>query len=76
MRRASVVLTAITLVLGVAAPAVAQEGSLGIVDTSTGEWYLRDLAGNTTRCGRNRQIRDRRPHQRMAHVDPRRPHGE
>ena len=49
MRRASVVLTAITLLLGVAAPAVAQEGSLGIVDTSTGEWYLLDLAGNTTR---------------------------
>jgi hypothetical protein len=30
-------------------PAGAQEGSVGIVDTSTGEWYLIDLAGNTTR---------------------------
>lgn len=48
MRRATVALTAITLLLGAAAPAVAQEGSIGIVDTATGEWYLRDLAGNTT----------------------------
>ena len=48
-RRTAVVLTVITLLLGAAVPAVAQEGSIGIVDTSTGEWYLRDLAGNTTK---------------------------
>ncbi len=48
MRRVTVALTAITLLLGAAAPAVAQEGSIGIVDTATGEWYLRDVAGNTT----------------------------
>jgi hypothetical protein len=30
----------VVLVLGAAAPAVAQEGSVGIVDTATGEWYL------------------------------------
>ena len=49
MRRATIVLTAITLIFGVSIPAVGQEGSVGIVDSSTGEWYLRDLAGNTTR---------------------------
>ena len=49
MRRVTVVLTALTLLLGAAIPAFGQEGSVGIVDTSTGEWYLRDLAGNTTR---------------------------
>jgi hypothetical protein len=49
MRRVTVVLTALTLLLGAATSAVAQEGSVGIVDTSTGEWYLLDLAGNTTR---------------------------
>ncbi|HSJ83612.1 MAG TPA: hypothetical protein VLA91_07310 [Acidimicrobiia bacterium] len=49
MRRAAVILIAITLILGVAAPGDAQEGSVGIVDTSAGEWYLLDPAGNTTR---------------------------
>jgi len=49
MRRAAVLLTALTLFLGAAATAFAQQGSVGIVDTSTGEWYLLDLAGNTTR---------------------------
>ena len=49
MRRATVFLTALTLLLGAAAPAIAQQGSVGIVDTSTGEWYLLDLAGNTTK---------------------------
>ena len=48
-RRLAVVLTAIILLLGAAAPAVAQQGSVGIVDTLTGEWYLLDLAGNTTK---------------------------
>ena len=45
MRRVTVLLTAITLVLGVAAPASAQDGSIGVVDTSTGEWYHLNLAG-------------------------------
>jgi hypothetical protein len=49
MRRATVLLTALTLILGAGATASAQEGSVGIVDTSTGQWYLLDLAGNTTR---------------------------
>ncbi len=50
MRRRVTVLLGLVLVLGVAAPALAQEGSIGIVDTSTGEWYLRDPAtGATTR---------------------------
>ena len=49
MRRATVLLATLTMVLGAAAPAVAQEGSVGIVDTTTGEWYLLDLAGNTTK---------------------------
>jgi hypothetical protein len=48
MRRVVVALVTFGLI-GVSAPAVAQEGSVGIVDTSTGEWYLLDLAGNTTR---------------------------
>ncbi len=48
MRRIAVALMTVA-VLGLSAPAVAQEGSVGIVDTSTGEWYLLDLAGNTTR---------------------------
>jgi hypothetical protein len=49
MRRLTVLLTLVVLLFGVAGPAVAQEGSVGVVDTSTGEWYLLDLAGNTTR---------------------------
>ncbi|HEX6145817.1 MAG TPA: serine hydrolase [Acidimicrobiia bacterium] len=49
MRRVTVLLTAITLTLGSVAPASAQEGSIGVVDTSTGEWYLREGAtGETT----------------------------
>jgi hypothetical protein len=49
MRRTATVLIAVTLVLGATSPAMAQEGSVGVVDTSNGEWYLLDLAGNTTR---------------------------
>ena len=54
MRRAAVLLTALTLLLGAAAPAYAlvppySRDSVGIVDTSTGEWYLLDLGGNTTK---------------------------
>ena len=38
------------LIPGIAAPASAREDSVGIVDTSTGEWYLRDSSnGSTTR---------------------------
>ena len=38
------------LMVGMATPASAREGSIGIVDTSTGEWYLRDPSnGATTR---------------------------
>ncbi len=44
------VLTATLFLLGVAGPAAAQEGSIGIVDTATGEWYLRNPTdGATTR---------------------------
>ena len=49
MRRVAAVLIAVTLLLGATSPAIAQEGSVGVVDTSSGEWYLLDLAGNTTR---------------------------
>ena len=50
MRRFVSALAAVALLLGAAAPALAQEGSIGIVDTATGEWYLRDPAnGATTR---------------------------
>ena len=49
MRRVATVLIAVTLLLGATSPAIAQEGSVGVVDTSSGEWYLLDLAGNTTR---------------------------
>jgi hypothetical protein len=49
MRRVTVGLIAVAMVAGAAVPAVAQEGSVGIVDTSTGEWYLLDLAGGTTK---------------------------
>ena len=49
MRRVAAVLIAVSLFLGAASSAIAQEGSVGVVDTSTGEWYLLDLAGNTTR---------------------------
>ncbi|MEX2250683.1 MAG: hypothetical protein WD895_01265 [Acidimicrobiia bacterium] len=49
-RQLSAVVTATLLVLGIAGPVVAQEGSIGIVDTATGEWYLRDPGnGATTR---------------------------
>ena len=37
------------MVLGNAGVAVAQEGSIGIVDTATGEWYLRSPDGQTTK---------------------------
>jgi hypothetical protein len=36
------------LTVGSAAPASAREGSIGIVDTSTGEWYLRDSSTEAT----------------------------
>jgi hypothetical protein len=50
MRRGVTVLVGLVLILGATAPAFAQEGSIGIVDTATGEWYLRDPAnGATTR---------------------------
>jgi hypothetical protein len=47
MRRLSLLLITALMTIGVAAPAVAQDGSVGVVDTSTGQWYLQDLAGNT-----------------------------
>jgi hypothetical protein len=34
--------------LSVVSPAAAREGSIGIVDTSTGEWYLRDPSNGET----------------------------
>ena len=48
MHRLGAALFAVFLIVGLAAPAVAAEDSVGVVDTSTGQWYLRDLAGNTT----------------------------
>ncbi|MEX2651740.1 MAG: hypothetical protein WD473_04740 [Acidimicrobiia bacterium] len=49
VRRVITALAAVALLLG-AAPAVAQEGSIGIVDTATGEWYLHNPSdGATTR---------------------------
>jgi hypothetical protein len=41
-------LTVTVLSLSVVSPAAAQEGSIGIVDTSTGEWYLRDPSNGET----------------------------
>ena len=49
LRRVTVVLVAAAILLGAALPAVAQDGSVGVVDTSTGEWYLLDPAGGTAR---------------------------
>jgi Right handed beta helix region len=50
MRRVVTSLAVLTLLLGASAAAVAQSGSIGIVDTASGEWYLRDPAnGATTR---------------------------
>jgi parallel beta-helix repeat protein len=44
----TVVITALLLVVGVTGPVEAQEGSIGIVDTATGEWYLRDPGNGAT----------------------------
>ena len=50
MRRVITALVGIALLLGLAVPALAQEGSIGIVDTATGVWYLRNpTTGATTR---------------------------
>ena len=50
MTRVTTTFAVVALLVGVAGPAVAQEGSIGIVDTETGEWYLRDPSnGATTR---------------------------
>ena len=44
------VLAIAVLIVGIAAPSAAREGSIGIVDTTSGEWYLRDPSnGATTR---------------------------
>jgi hypothetical protein len=48
MHRLVTALLAVAVVVGVSARAIAQEDSVGVVDTSTGQWYLRDLVGNTT----------------------------
>lgn len=48
MRRSLVGLLVAVIVIGIAGPALAQ-GSVGVVDTSTGQWFLRDPAtGKTT----------------------------
>lgn len=50
MRRVITSLAVGALLLGASAAALAQEGSIGIVDTASGEWYLRDPSnGATTR---------------------------
>ncbi len=49
MRRVITAVVGIALVLGAALPVGAQEGSIGIVDTATGQWSLRNpTTGATT----------------------------
>ncbi len=49
MRRVGQAALTMAVIMSLAIPAAAQEGSVGIVDTSTGEWYLLDRAEETTR---------------------------
>ncbi len=49
MRRVGTAALTMVVALSLAIPVAAQEGSVGIVDTSTGEWYLLDRANETTR---------------------------
>ncbi len=47
-RDLTVAVATLMLLVSAAAPALAQGGSIGIVDTSTGEWFLRDPSNGAT----------------------------